>query len=75
MPGGWLAPVKPDLQPLVLAPGDRLMFLTDGLLERNVSSLDIDALVAQPAQVHPDRRFSISSKRSSNALEASSEMT
>ena len=40
------------VQPLELAPGDRLVFLTDGMLERNASSLDIEALVAQGAQMH-----------------------
>lgn len=59
-----LIDLKPDLpfgvgkheyrvQPLALVPGDRLVFLTDGLLERNASSLDIEALVAQGAQMHP----------------------
>lgn len=41
------------MQPLALAPGDRVVFLTDGLLERNASSLDIEVLVAQGAQMHP----------------------
>ena len=41
------------VQPLALAPGDRLVFLTDGLLERNASSLDIEALVAEGADMHP----------------------
>jgi serine/threonine protein phosphatase PrpC len=41
------------VQPLALAPGDRLVFLTDGLLERNASSLDVEALVAEGAQMHP----------------------
>ena len=41
------------VQPLALEPGDRLVFLTDGLLERNASSLDIEALVAEGAQMHP----------------------
>jgi serine phosphatase RsbU (regulator of sigma subunit) len=40
-------------QPLELAPGDRLVFLTDGLLERNAASLDIETLVAQGARMHP----------------------
>jgi serine phosphatase RsbU (regulator of sigma subunit) len=59
-----LIDLKPDLpfglgkheyrvQPLALVPGDRLVFLTDGLLERNASSLDIEVLVAQGAQMHP----------------------
>ena len=41
------------LQPLALAPGDRLVFLTDGLLERNATDLDVAALVTQGAQMHP----------------------
>lgn len=41
------------VQPLPLEPGDRLVFLTDGLLERNASSLDIVPLVIQGAQMHP----------------------
>lgn len=56
--------LKPDLpfglgeheyrvQPLALAPGDRLVFLTDGLLERNATNLDIEELVTQGAQNHP----------------------
>lgn len=56
--------LKPDLpfglgdgryqvQPLELAPGDRLVFLTDGLLERNASNFDIETLVAEGAQLHP----------------------
>jgi serine phosphatase RsbU (regulator of sigma subunit) len=56
--------LKPDLpfgwgehayrvQPLPLAPGDRLVFLSDGLLDRNAVGLDIEALVAQGAQLRP----------------------
>jgi serine phosphatase RsbU (regulator of sigma subunit) len=33
-------------------PGDRLVILTDGVLERNASSLNIAALVAEGAQMH-----------------------
>jgi serine phosphatase RsbU (regulator of sigma subunit) len=40
-------------QPPALEPGDWLVILTDGLLERNAASLDIEALVAQGAQMHP----------------------
>jgi serine phosphatase RsbU (regulator of sigma subunit) len=40
------------VQPLELVPGDRLVFLTDGMLERNASSLDIEDLVARGAQMH-----------------------
>jgi serine phosphatase RsbU (regulator of sigma subunit) len=41
------------VQHLPLAPGDRLMFLTDGLLERNLAGVNIEALLAAGAQMHP----------------------
>ena len=41
------------VQALPLEPGDRLVFFTDGLLERNADSVDIGALVAAGAQMHP----------------------
>ena len=41
------------VQPLPLEPGDRLMFLTDGMLERNVASVDLAALVTAGADMHP----------------------
>ena len=41
------------VQPLPLEPGDRLMFLTDGMLERNAASVDIAALMAAGAEMHP----------------------
>ena len=52
LPFGW-GEHEYRVQPLALVPGDRLVFLTDGLLERNASSLDIEVLVAQGAQMHP----------------------
>ena len=59
-----LVDLKPDLpfalgqheyqvQQLPLVPGDRLLFLTDGMLERNASNVRIEALVAQDADLHP----------------------
>jgi serine phosphatase RsbU (regulator of sigma subunit) len=56
--------LKPDLpfglgeheyrvQPLALVPGDRLVFVTDGVLDRNVSILDIEGLIARGAELHP----------------------
>src|SRR5579871_6657372 len=56
--------LKPDLpfglgehayqvQPLPLVPGDRVVFLTDGMVERNGPDIDIKALVAQGAEMHP----------------------
>ena len=41
------------VQELPLEPGDRLMFFTDGMLERNTASVDIDAMVAGGAEMHP----------------------
>ena len=41
------------VQPLPLQPGDRLMFLTDGMLERNAANVDIRSLMVEGAQMHP----------------------
>jgi serine phosphatase RsbU (regulator of sigma subunit) len=41
------------VQALPLQAGDRLMFLTDGMLERNAASVDIRALMVEGAQMHP----------------------
>jgi serine phosphatase RsbU (regulator of sigma subunit) len=58
-------PLKPDfpfatdaqheyqVQTLPLAPGDRLLFVTDGMLERNADSVDIAALMIESADLHP----------------------
>jgi serine phosphatase RsbU (regulator of sigma subunit) len=40
-------------QPLPLLPGDRIMFVTDGMLERNAASVDIAALMETAAGLHP----------------------
>jgi serine phosphatase RsbU (regulator of sigma subunit) len=36
-----------------LAPGDRLVFVTDGMLERNAARLDIAAILSQTRDLHP----------------------
>ena len=41
------------VQPLALEPGDRLMFLTDGMLERNAASIDIRSLMIEGKDMHP----------------------
>ena len=41
------------VQSLPLQPGDRLMFLTDGMLERNAADVDIRALMIEGVQMHP----------------------
>jgi serine phosphatase RsbU (regulator of sigma subunit) len=40
-------------QELSLRPGDRILFLTDGMLERRAESLDIPALMRASAHLHP----------------------
>jgi serine phosphatase RsbU (regulator of sigma subunit) len=40
-------------QPLDLVPGDRLLFVTDGMLERNAATVDIAALLAEGSDMHP----------------------
>jgi serine phosphatase RsbU (regulator of sigma subunit) len=40
-------------QRLPLEPGDRLLLFTDGMLERNTSSVDIEAMVAGGSRMHP----------------------
>jgi serine phosphatase RsbU (regulator of sigma subunit) len=44
-------PFTPQAFPL--APGDRLVFLTDGMQERNAASLDVAAALAATADLHP----------------------
>jgi serine phosphatase RsbU (regulator of sigma subunit) len=41
------------VQNLPLEPGDRLLFLTDGILERTAAKLDIHALARSSAHEHP----------------------
>lgn len=42
-----------QVQPLPLEPGDRLIFLTDGVLERRAAKLNLEAVVTQSADMHP----------------------
>ena len=42
-----------DVQPFPLEPGDRVVFLTDGMLERNAASLDVAAALADSGGLHP----------------------
>ena len=42
-----------QVQTLPLRPGDRLMFVTDGMLERNAASVDIRGLMVEGAELHP----------------------
>ena len=40
-------------QRMPLEPGDRLFFFTDGMLERNTTAVDVEAMVAAGAHMHP----------------------
>jgi serine phosphatase RsbU (regulator of sigma subunit) len=40
-------------QPLPLQPGDRLMFLTDGVLERRAVNVDVSGVLAASRDAHP----------------------
>ena len=52
-PFGTLRGHEYRVQRLPLEPGDRLLLFTDGMLERNTTSVDIEAMVASGAQMHP----------------------
>ena len=52
-PLGALPEASWSEQELSLMPGDRVLFVTDGMLERNAESLDIPALMLASAHLHP----------------------
>jgi len=52
-PFGVLPGKSFEVQPFPLEPGDRIVFLTDGMLERNAASLDVAAALAGSADLHP----------------------
>ena len=41
------------VQEFALEPGDRVLFLTDGMLERNADAIDLPALMVKSAHLHP----------------------
>lgn len=41
------------VQELALEPGDRLVFLTDGMLERNAATVDVASVLADSRHLHP----------------------
>jgi serine phosphatase RsbU (regulator of sigma subunit) len=42
-----------EMQPFPLKPGDRIVFLTDGMQERNAVNLDVATALADTADLHP----------------------
>jgi serine phosphatase RsbU (regulator of sigma subunit) len=52
-PFGVLPGCNYRMQQLPLEPGDRLVFLTDGMLERNALDIDIGTLIEEGAGMHP----------------------
>jgi serine phosphatase RsbU (regulator of sigma subunit) len=42
-----------DVQPFSLEPGDRIVFVTDGMQERNAVDLDVAQALADTAHLHP----------------------
>ncbi|MBB2903654.1 serine phosphatase RsbU (regulator of sigma subunit), partial [Kineococcus radiotolerans] len=52
-PFGVLPEAGYRVQHLQLQAGDRLVLLTDGMLERNAASLDLPALITECAGLHP----------------------
>jgi serine phosphatase RsbU (regulator of sigma subunit) len=52
-PFGIVPGVGYRLQPVTLLPGDRLVFVTDGVLDRNAAAADVVGLVAATGDLHP----------------------
>lgn len=53
LPFGLQAGRQFQVQQLPLEPGDRIAFLTDGMLERNAARLDVTTALAESACLHP----------------------
>ncbi|APY90739.1 serine/threonine-protein phosphatase [Streptomyces alfalfae] len=53
LPFGFQVPHTYRVQALNLRPGDRLVMLTDGMLERRAGSVDLRALIVRTRALHP----------------------
>jgi hypothetical protein len=53
LPFGVVAPGSYRLQELQLRPGDRLILLTDGMLERGAAAADLTSVIHDTAALHP----------------------
>ena len=52
-PFGIVPGIGYRVQPVTLLPGDRLVFVTDGVLERNAATADVIGLVTATVDLHP----------------------
>ena len=53
VPLGLFPDAEYDTTELVLEPGDRLVIVTDGMLERSAAALDLEAEIKQTRSLHP----------------------
>jgi serine phosphatase RsbU (regulator of sigma subunit) len=53
LPMGLFATTEYATADLVLEPGDRVVFVTDGMLERNAAAIDLIAEITQTRSLHP----------------------
>ncbi len=53
LPLGMFPDTAYRVSPLVLEPGDRLVFVTDGMLERNAATVDLQAAIHETRSLHP----------------------
>lgn len=53
LPLGMFAETVYGSTEIALKPGDRLVFVTDGMLERNVAVADVGAAILETASLHP----------------------
>ncbi|MET7686862.1 PP2C family protein-serine/threonine phosphatase [Streptomyces sp. NPDC005483] len=53
LPFGVAAPASYQLQQLQLRPGDRLILLTDGMLERGAAAADLASVIHDTGDLHP----------------------
>lgn len=53
LPFGVAAPTSYQLQELQLRPGDRLVLLTDGMLDRGAAAVDLASIVRDTRASHP----------------------
>lgn len=53
LPFGMFADTAYDTDIVALMPGDRVVFVTDGMLERGAARIDLPAAIRQAAALHP----------------------